>query len=243
MKLGLIGKKLGHSYSPILFEQFFSEAKISNASYGIFEFPNLSRFKNWLIENPDIKGLNVTVPYKEAILELVDEKSTRVQKIGATNTLKIKNSTIIAYNTDVDGFMETLGKSPNTIHSNCLILGSGGVSKTVQYVLNDVNIPFHVASRKMSKLHYQYAELPHLANYSTIINCTPLGMYPNNVEKPGISYSQITKDHHLIDLIYNPSMTSFLLEGCLRGATVTNGLSMLKAQAKEAWRIWQSDLR
>jgi shikimate dehydrogenase len=240
MKLGLLGQKLGHSYSPVLFQAFFQKDLLSNASYELYELQDLDQFGTWLRKNPEVMGLNVTIPYKETILRYADKRSPEVQKIGAANTLKIRKGIVSAYNTDIQGFLETLGKSPLSVHKHCLILGTGGASKTVQYVLSGLGIPFQVASRT-EKADYQYSNIPNLEQYSTIINCTPLGMSPNFGEKPSLSYGQLSHVHHLIDLIYNPSISAFLHEGNKQGATVTNGLAMLKAQAQAAWDIWRKD--
>ncbi len=240
-KLGLIGYPLSHSFSKKYFEDKFENENIKNYSYKLFELKELEEFVDLIKNNPDIEGLNVTIPYKEKILNFVDEVDEMVKKIGAANTLKIKNGKIKAFNTDIIGFEKSFIPLLRPYHKKALILGTGGASKAVSYVLKKYSIPHLFVSReKMDSdtIRYQNINNQLLKEYKIIINTTPVGTYPNINEKPKIPYHLCGKEHFFYDLIYNPGKTRFLKEAEKKGATLSNGLNMLKLQAEEAWKIW-----
>ncbi len=240
-KLGLIGYPLSHSFSKKYFETKFHNEKIPGYSYELFELKNLDTFPLILKKNPCLTGLNVTIPYKEKILDYVDEKDPIVEEIGAANTLKIINGKIKAFNTDVIGFEKSFVSKLAPYHKSALILGTGGASKAVSFILKKLSIPHLFVSRNPQNentIGYHEIDENLMKNYTIIINTTPLGIYPEMEKKPEIPYKWAGKQHYFYDLIYNPSLTLFLKEAELRGATISNGLNMLKLQAEEAWKIW-----
>lgn len=244
---GLIGKKLGHSFSKQYFTQKFQELN-TDAEYLLFERDSLKGFREWLSKNPLIGGLNITIPYKTEIIPCLDEISDEALKIGAVNTIKItENGKIKGYNTDVYGFEATLlngkkAQNRDSFPSKALILGTGGASKAVQFVLEKWGIPFQLISRRQGKgiLVYENLLSESLPDDILIINSTPLGMYPDTDLSPDFPYEKLNASHWLIDLIYNPEYTLFLQKGMRKGAFVQNGLEMLYLQAEKAWEIWQS---
>lgn len=250
MKLyGLIGKPLTHSFSAVYFENKFLDLGISETNkFQIFPLENIDELHALLQKHPQISGLNVTVPYKKKVLHYCSKFSPEVEKISASNTLKIVRNMdnsiqdIIAYNTDVFGFSELIKKNDFS-DKNVLILGNGGASAAVQYVLASLHIPFKIASRnpkERNQLTYPITEKKIFSTFQVIINTTPLGMYPNLNTKPDLDYDQISKSHTLIDLVYNPATTAFMGEGIKRSAKVINGEAMLYAQADKAWEIWST---
>ncbi|MGK7391863.1 MAG: shikimate dehydrogenase family protein [Candidatus Cyclobacteriaceae bacterium M2_1C_046] len=241
---GLIGKKLSHSFSKKYFTDKFKREGLDNHKYELFELPSVDHFPGLIRSNAAIKGLNVTIPYKTAVIPYLTVLDDAAKNIGAVNTIKIKDQRLIGFNTDAFGFERSLLEkiSINNI-SSALILGTGGASKAVQYVMEKIKLPYQLVSRINSGSTISYAELhaDHLVKESTlIINTTPLGMFPNLEEKPDIPYHEITKNHILFDLVYNPERTAFLEEGLKRGATAINGLDMLYYQADRAWEIWNN---
>ena len=186
----------------------------------------------------NINGFNVTIPYKEKIIGYLDEIEESAKNIGAVNTIKILKNKLVGYNTDYLGFINSFNKKLD--YKNVLILGSGGASKAIQYAIKTKKINFDVASRKSDVNHIAYTQIESLEKYDLIVNCTPLGTYPNVNDKPDLNYDQLNDKHLCYDLIYNPSETLFLNESKKRGARILNGLQMLKLQAEESWKIWNS---
>lgn len=239
---GLIGKNIDYSFSRRYFNEKFKTNSL-DCSYNNFDLETIDSFIE-LKENYKIySGFNVTTPYKEAILPYLDFISNDAKKIGAVNTIKIENNKLIGYNTDHYGFKESLIKYLKPHHKTALILGTGGASKAVAFVLKQLKIKFQYVSRtKSSGIKYTYDTLTstQIEANKLIINCTPLGTFPKMEKYPEILYDRLDKFHLLFDLIYNPAETLFLKKGRLKGAKVTNGLEMLINQAEKSWEIWNS---
>lgn len=245
MQLGLIGKKLGHSYSKIFFEKFFRKHHL-NHSYELFELKDICEFPILIKHNPNLIGLNITVPYKTKILSYVDILDETVQAVGATNCLVISHgihkNKIQAFNTDVLGFAKSFRRQiGNRKFTKALVLGSGGASAAVAYVLKNQNISYSIVSRSKKPKGYTYAELNAeiIAEHHLIVQCTPLGMSPDIHSTPPFPYQYLKQEHFVIDLIYNPEQSKFLQLASLQGAQTYNGLEMLKEQAIAAWKIWE----
>jgi shikimate dehydrogenase len=239
-KFGLIGFPIGHSFSKQYFEEKFALKRIKNVQYNLYPLKDICDLPDLLMADKDIVGLNVTIPHKQRVLQFCDSLSDAANAIGAVNCLKITEGNISGYNTDVIGFENSLLTVLQPHHTHALILGSGGSSLAVQYVLTKLGINFKIVSRSDGNNHLRY-ETMNKDIFSTrhlIINTTPVGMFPNTDKKPTIPYHLLTERHLLFDLIYNPHQTQFLSEGKSRGATVINGLQMLKIQAEESWKIW-----
>ena len=242
-KLGLLGKNISYSFSRAYFKKKFTEEKIDNVSYENFDIKDISLFHDLIKNSSDLKGLNITIPYKEAVIPFLDKLNKKAKEIGAVNTIKItKNNKLIGYNTDCYGFKKSLKPFLKSHHKNALILGTGGASKAIAYSLRKLNIDYHYVSRNIKKdVDFTYSMLTKdiIKQHQIIINCTPLGTFPNIDVCPDIPYEAITKDHILYDLIYNPEETKFLKLGKKHQATIINGLNMLKLQAEKAWSIWK----
>jgi len=239
---GLIGYPLTHSFSKKYFTEKFEEQGLTDYKYENFSVASIDEVKKILAKNPDIKGLNVTIPHKESVIALLDEKSDVVKKIGACNCIKIIEKKLKGFNTDTLGFEKTLLTKLKPHHKNALILGTGGAAKAVEFVLRKLGIGIKYVSRKPSVRHFSYEQLTLsvLADHTLIINTTPLGMYPNIVQAPPIPYEALSSRHFLYDLIYNPPKTLFLQKGEQMGADILNGYDMLVIQAEESWKIWNS---
>ena len=240
-KLGLIGFPLSHSFSKKYFEKKFKNEGINNYTYQNYELPSIDDFKTLLTEQSDLIGLNVTIPYKEKILKYVDLKDEIVKATGAANTLKLLNGKIYAYNTDVYGFKKSFLEKLKSSHKKALILGTGGASKSVAFVLKELSIPFLFVSRNpinSQMICYEDLNKNILHEHQIIINTTPLGTSPNIETFPPIPYEFIDNRHYFYDLVYNPSKTLFLKKAEEKGAAIHNGLKMLELQAEQAWRIW-----
>lgn len=234
---GLIGKNIDYSFSAKYFQEKFEKEGIINSRYINFDLDKIEDFNNIKIKS--INGLNVTIPYKEKIIPLLDEIDKSAMEIGAVNTIAINDNKLIGYNTDFIGFINSFEQKMN--FQNAVILGTGGASKAIQYALNSKKIKYDIASRKIDKNYISYDSInQNLNNYDLIINTTPIGTFPATKDKPKLNYSLISKNHFCYDLIYNPEKTSFLLECEKMGAKIMNGLQMLKSQAEESWRIWNS---
>ena len=242
-QFGIIGFPLSSSFSMKHFNEKFDQERI-DAQYGIFPIENIELFPN-LIRNTQFSGMNVTIPYKQQVIPYLDELDDTAQKIGAVNVIKFDYSLgkvkTKGYNSDAIGFELSLLPLLKTHHTKALILGTGGASKAVAYVLTKNNIDFAFVSRTKTSANLCYKDLTKalMEQYLLIINCTPLGMYPVD-EYPDIPYEFIGKHHLLYDLIYNPPKTLFLAKGEAKGADIKNGLDMLLAQAKGAWEVWNS---
>lgn len=219
------------------------DLQLTNHKYVNFDIENIEDFLEIVSKyKKSLKGCNVTIPYKESIFNYLDEIDRTASEIGAVNTIKFSSDgKLVGYNTDVVGFEKSLIPLLKTHHTKALILGTGGASKAVAYVLKKIDIDYFKVSRNpKDNLVLTYADISNqlLNEYSLIINCSPLGTYPNINEKPMIPYQFLTSKHLLYDLIYNPVETAFLIEGKKRGTQVKNGLEMLELQAEESWRIW-----
>ena len=242
-QLGLIGRPLGHSFSKKYFSEKFAAEKLTDYVYdnfplGCIHFLNILRR-----DNPNILGLNVTIPYKESVFPFLDEIDDTAKAIGAVNTIKCVAGKYIGYNTDADAFQQSLEvfKSENDITiSGALVLGSGGASKAIRYVLKKLDIPIKVVSRDSERGDLTYGQIgkDEMAKYNLIINTTPLGAFPRIDTCPIIPYDQLTSKNALYDLVYNPGKTLFLEKGRSQGCPITNGLKMLEIQAELAWDIW-----
>lgn len=243
-RFGLIGKKLGHSFSKRYFTEKFAQAGIADARYELYELPEITAFADLLAREPDLVGLNVTVPYKEAVIPYLDELDKSAAQIGAVNTIKITAGKTKGYNTDFIGFRDTLKQFyPVEAGSKALVLGTGGAAKAVWAALEALGISYTSVSRKPAAhvLDYESVTPEVLQRYTLIINTTPLGMAPDTATAPAIPYQALTPGHYLYDLVYNPEETLFLQKGRAAGARTTNGLAMLYAQAEAAWEIWSNE--
>lgn len=240
-KFGLIGFPLGHSFSKNFFKEKFIRERYSEITYENYEINSIEKLSDILTNNPDLRGFNVTIPYKEKIIPLLDDIDIIAKKIGSVNTVKISDGKLIGYNTDYLGFRESIiSWLPNT-NISALVLGSGGSSKAIKYVLDDLRISYKVISRDSKDMKISYKELKNFSMISTsklIINTTPLGMSPNVDGFPDIDYNLINNKHFVFDLVYNPIKTKFLSLCEERGANIKNGYEMLVAQAEKAWEIW-----
>ena len=241
---GLLGKNISYSFSKGYFTEKFSNLGLEKYKYINFDINEIQEFKDVLVNNKRLKGLNVTIPYKEVIIPFLDKLDKTADKIGAVNTIKFtKRGNLKGYNTDAFGFEHSLTPLLKNHHKKALILGTGGASKAVAFVLKKNNIQYKFVSRNPSeKKEISYHDVTEtiLKEYQILINCTPLGTSPNVDFCPEIPYEFLTQNHLLYDLIYNPSITKFLEKGQQKGAIIKNGLEMLQLQAEEAWRIWNS---
>jgi len=245
--LGLIGYPLSHSFSQSYFRKKFSADKLlANYDYLNFPIEDISLLPQLIVENPQLIGFNVTIPYKEQVMSYLNDIDPIAKKIGAVNTVKITRGTagdykLKGYNTDVYGFEHSLLPFLQKHHKKALILGTGGASKAVAYVLKNLNIDFLFVSRIVAQENtISYADLDEkiMNTYNLIINTTPLGMHPNIQTMPEIPYGYIDKKFLLYDLVYNPAETRFLLKGKEKGAIIVNGYKMLVFQAEKAWEIF-----
>ena len=256
-QFGLIGYPLSHSFSQKFFTEKFLKENIVNAQYTNFPIPSIESFAALWEENPNLEGLNVTIPYKKEVIPFLQHSSAVVQEIHACNCIRKFNNELYGYNTDVIGFEKSLLPFLQPHHTHALILGTGGASAAVQWVLQKLNIQFQVVSRKgnsleantleensemKASLSYDQLSASVIESHTLIINTSPLGMYPNTNEAPPIAYEGITAQHHLYDLVYNPTETLFMKNGLTKGATVQNGLDMLHIQAEESWAIWNAKM-
>jgi shikimate dehydrogenase len=237
---GLIGYPLTHSFSKAYFSKKFESESIKDCFYENFPLNNVNDFALLIQNNPSICGLNVTIPYKETIIPFLDELDPVAATIQAVNTIQFKQGKLIGYNTDVIGFELALREFlPKQWSSEALILGTGGSSKAVKFVLDKLMIPASFVSSKTDTSHLTYTNLAgNLKRYPLIINTTPLGMSPNTNECPNLPWSELDDSFYLFDLIYNPPLTRFLTFGKSLNAHIKNGLQMLEEQAEAAWKIW-----
>jgi shikimate dehydrogenase len=242
-KFGLIGFPLSHSFSKKYFTDKFEQEGIKDCAYDVYPLENIAQLPALLKNNPTLEGLNVTIPYKEQVLPYLTQKGEIVQRMGACNCIKIAGGQLTGYNTDVDGFEQSLAKYLQPTHKRALVLGTGGAGKAVEYVLKKLKIRYKYVSRKPSVKNLSYEQLTAdvIAAHTLIINTTPLGMYPNITQAPPIPYHSLTPAHYLFDLIYNPAKTLFLQKGEEHGAVIQNGLDMLVVQAEESWKIWNGE--
>ena len=251
-QFGLIGYPLSHSFSQKFFTEKFLRENIVNAQYENFPIATIESFAALWKKHPSLEGLNVTIPYKKEVIAFLQHSSPVVQAIKACNCIRKFNNELYGYNTDVIGFEKSLLPFLKAHHTHALILGTGGASAAVQWVLQKLNIQYQVVSRKSNtieentelKASLSYDQLSNsiIESHTLIINTSPLGMFPNVNEAPPIEYDAITAQHHLYDLVYNPIETLFMKNGLAKGATVQNGLDMLHIQAEESWTIWNAKM-
>ena len=243
-KFGLIGYPLGHSFSKNFFNEKFHSENI-DAEYVNFEIPTIKDLTKVLLLNPDLVGMNVTIPYKEQVIPYLDELDPDAKEIGAVNVIKLvrqKNKTkLVGYNSDIIGFMQSIEPLLEPQHKKALILGTGGASKAIFTGLKKLGLETKFVSRtpKNDMLTYDDLTPEIMEEYKVIVNCTPVGMYPKADEYPNIPYEYITPNHLLYDLLYNPNTTLFMKKGADKGAVTKNGLEMLLLQAYAAWDIWE----
>ena len=242
-EFGLIGKTLKHSFSQKYFEEKFKREQITDASYSLFELSDINQITGFIRQHPQLVGFNVTIPYKQQIIPYLDKLSEEAAAVNAVNTVVIERvgGQILTkgHNTDIIGFRESLREVD--LPKQALVLGTGGAAAAVTYVLENLGCRCTAISRDPQRgLPYSALNADIIRQHKFIVNCTPLGTYPNINEKPDIPYEGLSGEHFLYDLVYNPSETAFLKEGILRGAKVQNGLQMLHAQAEASWRIWNN---
>lgn len=244
-KLGLLGKNISYSFSRAYFKSKFQREQITHWSYENFDIEHIEAFPKILKRNPNLKGLNVTIPFKQSIIPYLDKLDDQAKEIGAVNTIKISTKKeLIGYNTDCFGFEKSILPILHSIHKTALILGTGGASKAIAFTLKKLGIEYYYVSRTASNLaDYTYDTLTNsdISKHLIIINCTPLGTFPKIDDCPDIPYEAISENHILFDLIYNPEETTFLKRGKEKGATICNGQKMLEFQAEKSWNIWNSD--
>lgn len=240
---GLIGYPLEHSFSAKFFNKKFEDEGI-NEYYELFPIPRISDLGNLIASQPELRGLNVTIPYKEQILPLLSEIDYEAREIGAVNVVKIDKDSkkLKGFNTDAIGFRRSIEPLLNEDMTKALILGTGGASKAVAYILKTLGKDITFVSRKSSSFAISYDELSEdiISDNLIIINTTPLGMWPDIKKAPAIPYEYLTPRHLCFDLIYNPEITEFMRLSAQRGARVKNGMEMLYGQALAAWEIWNS---
>ena len=237
---GLIGKSLSHSFSKKYFTEKFENLELNDRLYSNIEIDSIEDFPQ-KVKELSPRGLNVTIPFKEAIIPYLDELDEVAKEIGAVNTIVFKDGKLKGYNTDAFGFHQSIKPFFKPQHERALILGTGGASKAVEYVLKQYGVDVMFASRNDSKdnvLNWDDINENVVKHHLLIVNCTPLGMFPNVDSKPDIPYSALTEGHLLVDLVYNPNETLFLKLGKEKGAKVLNGLTMLKQQAEKSWELW-----
>lgn len=248
-KFGLIGFPLTHSFSKKYYDAKMEREQIVGIDYQLYSIPEIDAFPALLTDEPLLMGVNVTIPYKVAVMDYLDQLAPEALAIGAVNCIRIERPkgerpVLSGYNTDVYGFMESLKPLLQPEHKRALVLGNGGAAKAVTYALGQLGIHSTVVSRSAAAGQYSYDQLDSgtMANHLLIINTTPLGMYPAITGCPDIPYQYIGNTHLLYDLVYNPEETEFLRRGKANGASIKNGLEMLELQAERNWEIWTADL-
>ena len=244
-QFGLIGKNIEYSFSRKFFsEKFSSDNKYSNYDYTNYDIESIHDL-NSVFNSKNLCGLNVTIPYKEKIISFLDKISDEAEQIGAVNTICFENGSKVGYNTDIFGFTESLKMNKIDNIDSALILGTGGAAKTIIYFCNKNNIPFNVVSRQESNLNLSYNELNEdiFKKRVLIVNCTPLGTYPDIKKCPKLPYELINKENILFDLVYNPSETLFMKKGKKIGCKTLNGYEMLRFQAEMSWKIWEDFIK
>lgn len=245
-KYGLIGHPLKHSFSQRFFFDKF-EKEQTKAIYNNYDIPEITDILQIIQDTPELKGFNVTIPYKEQIIQYLDQLTPEAKAIGAVNVVKIERNdnriSLIGYNSDIIGFRESIQPfvKPD-IHRKALILGTGGASKAVCKALEELNLSYQYVSRKASEKTITYNDITKeiIDDHTVIINCTPLGTFPDIDNAPDIPYQYINNNHLLFDLVYNPEETKFLRLGKEQGATTKNGYEMLVLQAQAAWEFWNN---
>jgi shikimate dehydrogenase len=235
---GLIGKTLTHSFSKKYFDEKFAALNLAQNTFELYELQSIADFPK--IISPSTKGIAVTIPYKQAVMPFLDEVSEIAEAINAVNCIKVAQGKLIGFNTDYIGFLKSLKPLLQPWHTHALVLGTGGASNAVQYALQQLGIQYKTVSRNAQQSFLTYGELNQeiMAAYTIIINCTPLGTFPEVNTAPTIPYEFVANKHLLYDLVYNPQKTLFLQKGEEQGAAIKNGYDMLVIQAEENWLIW-----
>lgn len=243
---GLIGFPLTHSFSKKYFTEKFDKLGISKEyNYELFEIEHATEFPKLFASNPNLQGINITIPHKQSVFQYLDSLDISAEKVGAVNVVKkTADNKLIGYNSDYYGFQrslsEFLGEGFDIKNLKALILGYGGAAKAVVAALEDLQIKVQKVSRTSSEIAIDYDESRNfIESHKLIINCSPLGTYPKTDQCPAIDYSQLTENHFLFDLVYNPAETLFLKNGKAQGAQIKNGYDMLVYQAEKSWEIWQ----
>lgn len=237
---GLVGYPLGHSFSRKFFTEKFAKEEI-DAQYLNFEIPSIEEFPEIIKNNPELRGLNVTIPYKQQVMQFLDDLSEEAKAIGAVNVVKVAKEGLTGYNSDVIGFVESIKPLLKPYHKKALILGTGGASKAIHYGLTKklgLETLFVSRSAREGVITYDDIDASVLKEYEVIVNCSPVGMFPHVDECPALPYKAMNENHLLYDLVYNPLETLFMKKGAEQGATVKNGLEMLHLQAIASWDIW-----
>ena len=241
LKFGLVGRDISYSFSRGYFADKFKDENLPY-TYVNFDLQSIDELKDIITNTVNLKGLNVTIPYKEQVIPLLNGLNKKAKKIGAVNTIKFTtDKQLIGYNTDFYGFKNSLKPHLKKHHKKALILGTGGASKAIAYALKKLKIEYYYVSRSQKEgVTYLYSDLTNeiISLHSIIINCTPIGTFPNVDNCPDIPYDSISEKHILYDLIYNPEQTKFLSKGAAKNATTINGLDMLRLQAEKSWEIW-----
>lgn len=238
-QFGLIGRNISYSFSKGYFADKFKNENIVGSAYDVFDLQQIQEVEK-VFETEGIKGFNVTIPYKQDVIPFLDELSPEAKEIGAVNTVLIQDGKRIGHNTDCFGFQTSLQPLLKPNHSNALVLGYGGAAKAVIYVLDKLGIQYQIVSREASEGRISYDDLNEdiINSHHLIINCSPIGTFPNITSAPNIPYEFLTSEHLLYDLIYNPEVTQFLQNGIEKGTTIKNGYEMLVQQAEKSWEIW-----
>ena len=238
-KYGIIGYPLGHSFSRGFFTEKFAREGI-DAQYLNFEIPDVAMLRNVLRDNPELRGLNVTLPHKQAVIPLLDELSDEAREIGAVNVIRVRDGKLKGFNSDIIGFTESIKPLLKPHHKKAIVLGTGGASKAICVGLKRLGIEWKYVSRTPHEGMLTYSDLAPevMEEYTVIVNCSPVGMFPKVDEAPAIPYELLTPKHLLFDCVYNPEDTLFLKRGRERGAMGKNGLEMLHLQAIASWRFW-----
>jgi shikimate dehydrogenase len=238
-KYGIIGYPLGHSFSRGFFTEKFARESI-DAQYLNFEIPDVAMLSDVLRDNPELRGLNVTLPHKQAVIPLLDEMSEEAMEIGAVNVIRVRNGKLKGFNSDIIGFTNSIKPLLQPHHRKALVLGTGGASKAIRVGLNRLGIEWTYVSRspRDGMVTYEDITAKTLQEYTVIVNCSPVGMFPKVDAAPAIPYELLSPQHLLFDCVYNPEETLFMKKGREQGATVKNGLEMLHLQAIASWNFW-----
>jgi shikimate dehydrogenase len=238
-KYGIIGYPLGHSFSRGFFTEKFARESI-DAQYLNFEIPDVAMLSDVLRDNPELRGLNVTLPHKQAVIPLLDEMSEEAMEIGAVNVIRVRNGKLKGFNSDIIGFTNSIKPLLQPHHRKALVLGTGGASKAIRVGLNRLGIEWTYVSRspRDGMVTYEDITAKTLQEYTVIVNCSPVGMFPKVDAAPAIPYELLSPQHLLFDCVYNPEETLFMKKGRKQGATVKNGLEMLHLQAIASWNFW-----
>ncbi|WP_353182603.1 shikimate dehydrogenase [Parapedobacter lycopersici] len=245
-KFGLIGYPLTHSFSKRYYDAKFEREQIKDVDYQLYPIESILALPKLISNDPQLAGINVTIPYKIAVMDYLHQLSPEAEAIAAVNCIRIDRQMgepiLTGYNTDVFGFMESLKPLLQPWHTSALVLGNGGAAKAIVYALTQLGITPHLVSRRPEGGQYTYSQLRAdvLSEHLLLVNTTPLGTYPDIDSYPDIPYEYLGKKHLLYDLVYNPAATAFLKRGARQGAAIKNGLEMLELQAERNWQLWNS---